>query len=282
MNRKKGLVINWNCCIPDMSEYFDISGNLVDMLIADFIILWNDIEPAYRGICTQAKGLGIPVFCMEHGLDPVYTNYWDKVFFADYFFAWSESQKELLLKVGWPEDRVIVVGCPLFRNDLDHRPDGKVAYFPTRPESQDSLLLWNRIRKIDGIHSVIKLVIPGNDVSLYEGDKVISLRGSQNHSDMVYLSLKNASCMVMDEDSTQVLFASHLDIPIIKPKNEYPVYHPSIITEFNPDKLEDSIYFALGYPEHLRVERQEFVDQFQLGDCAANIYNAIMNVLDKR
>ena len=279
---QKALIINWNNCIPDMSKYFDVTGNLGELSTLrgkDVVILWNDVEPAYRGICVQAKGLDILVFCIDHGLELFYPNYWDSIFAADHYLVWAKQSKVAMIGRGCPEERISVVGCPLFRDLPEHTPNGKVVYFPTHELWDGSLPLWNNIKHIDGIKPMVKLLSPDHDVGQYEGEKVVSERFVPLHIKYLYDSLMNASCLITDEShATCVLLACYLDIPIIKPKNHIENCLPSVITEFDLENLEDAVRFALLNPGYLREERQAFAKQHHHGDCAANIYKAVTSI----
>ncbi len=284
-------IANINDCIPDLSPYFESHENLRQ---ADAVIIWNDIEEAYKDICQKAKAFKIPTFVMQHGVMPDYVaplkcDYSTGVFDADYYLVWSDRDKQKLVERGCQENRLFVVGCSLFKHRTNS-PDGKtVVFFPDHatnwyPENhQTSVEVWNHLREIKGINPLAKLLVWENrPITDYKGSKIVSDRFKEGHLNVTYESLKNASCIVSEEASTNVLLACQLDIPFIKIKNNNHNYFPNVSIETELDKLESVIKFALNNPSHLRKERQAFASVYDHGDCAKNIHETVMSILDGR
>lgn len=291
---KKILVYNFNSVIPDMSNHFDYVNDLEK---ADAVILWNDVWPEFQEVCEKAKAKNISTFVLWHGIDCGVVpgqydpcDYSDRPMAADYYLVWSEEGKQHMINRGCSEDRIHIVGCPLYRK-IVHKSNGKVVYFPAHDNDADveafSVQTWNKIREKYGDKAFVKLLHPENNIMLYEGNKIISDRKIDNHIDIAYQALQNASVMVTDEPGSNVLLAAQLDIPIIKMKAHprYPLLSlnvfPNVVTEVELDELEKAIRFAINNPKHLRKERTEFAKARDYGNVVENIYKVVIGYINK-
>ncbi len=276
----KIYIENFNSCIPDMHQFCEYVD---DYKTADVILLWNDENDLPREICLEAKKLGIPTFVMAHGAynqqhsETLYAPWDEQRMVADYFLAWSEHDRKLAIKQGINTNNAYLVGCPFFY-DFDHEPDGKtVVYFPTHEPGfrHQSMVIWERLRKIPGINPRVKLLITEHDPDDYPGDKVINDRRLDTHIDITYAALENASCMVVDDCGTHILLACHLDIPIIKVKNKYPSYNDYMIETFD---IESEVLNILKMT-NMKIKRKQVKDFYDRGDCAMNIARVIKEIM---
>ncbi len=289
---KTVMVSNFNACVPDLSSYFDVVGLVSEekMKSLDAAVIWNDETERDRVLCKQLQKNGVPVFVMLHGIsgrtmyDP---SNLDMKPVADHYLVWSSREKDLIVKQGCSEENVTVVGSPLFRG-ISHNPNGKkVVYYPAggyypMPEHlhQNSLKVWEKLRAMEGVEPVVKLLFNEHPLDEYDGKKVVSNRVSPDHVDLMYEALKDASCLVTDEGGTHVLAACYLDIPIVKITNDLSNCFPEIVRESNIEQMEEAVRFVLKKPRDKRKQRQEFKRRYEHGDCAKNIHKAVMRVLN--
>lgn len=288
-NNEKPMILidNFACCIPDLREYFDIANSLDDVDKIKAAIFWNDELEDKRMIIPALKEKNIPTFVMAHGAVCAKPQIYDDTVgeklghqvIADYYLVWTDHVHKLVEAKG---GKAITVGAPILKK-VFHVMDRKtVTYFPSHIHDEKSKSVWKKLVGMDKIAPVAKLLTGEHNLSNFIGSIVISDRFNQpeRHIDMIYKSLFSSSCMVTDIAGSEIVIAAYLGIPIIKIKNQYKNYHPEFITEVSLEELEEAIRFAIANPNHNGAKRREFVESYDKGDCAANIYNAIMGVIN--
>lgn len=124
---KKGFFRNYNNILTHLMPTYQKTDNL---LLADFLLTWNDLVSPNKETVRLAQKHGIPALIMEHGmkavsdyqadLQDIAFNMGGKPFVADHIMVWGDKSKEIMLEAGTPEDKVTVVGSPIIR-DFNYR-----------------------------------------------------------------------------------------------------------------------------------------------------------------
>lgn len=144
-----------------LEDYF--KGKLTDNLYeAKVLVTWSDIPVTERKQIEMAKSLGIKTFVVQHGrnasvdYDPEYVdmNGSNKgepcKFIADYFFAWSEKDKQRMIRGGVKPEQVVVVGCPLIPCQIPELDERKFIVFLSHHDLRPDLAKVN-----EEIHNIL-------------------------------------------------------------------------------------------------------------------------------
>lgn len=286
----KVAVLNWNAVVPDLKEYFEVIGG-EDFLEADAIIATHDSNSTQASMAMTAREYGIPVFILQHGRfaasDYCYNG---RNPLGDYFLAWGDADVDMAIRGGWKKEQVIKVGAPPLMDWVKPKPDGKtVVFVPAHIEAlqsknaandNEALRTWERIRKINGIRPIIKLLAGEHPEELIHGEKFVTNRSEAGHIKKTYnWLLKRASCVVSQAEGTFELLAYSMDIPVVRMNPYTNDYHEwSTAADVCGEGLENAIKRALAHPEYNREKRQEIVEKEGGGlPCKAiqNIVGAI-------
>ncbi len=275
MNKPKLAVFNWNNIVPDLSAHFEML-HPADFLGADAIIVANDANKTQGAIADTARRYGILVFTMQHGRfaasDYLYNKCKPR---GDYFLAWGETDVQMAVKGGWSPNRVIRVGAPVLEKMPKPRPDGKTVVFvpghiealPSENERSKEAWskIWAKLRAMDDIEPVIKLLEGEHPIKRILGNKYITDRTKSDNIPKTLKLLQKTSCVVSQVEGTFELLAYAMDIPVIL------VNGPKICTErqhtaarlIDEDlrELELAVRYAIRNPSKGRERRQYIVEQ---------------------
>jgi len=272
--------MDWNGVIPDLSDEFEILDSGAEVL-PDAVLLWNDVLPTMIDIVKNAQMNGIPAFCMQHGIhgDPGLTEYTEhqKKPVSDYIFTWSDKSGEVYEREGWKKDRIVNIGCTLLRYELPATPDGKTVIFapdhleddPARniANLEKAKQIWKEIREIPGIRPIVKLLTaehsnydPARGIN-FDGNVVWSdRRDGPLHVKKMFEILSNASCVVVQEESTFSSMACKLDIPVISINEKESRLKTS--TEVKVEGVKEAVVKMLKEPWTKREERNSLVKDY--------------------
>lgn len=289
----KVAVLNWNAVVPDLKKYFTVIDG-ANFLEADAIIATHDANSTQAAMALAAKEYGIPVFILQHGRfaasDYLYNGRQPA---GDYFLAWGESDADMAIRGGWKKEQVIVVGAPPLMDWVKPKPDGKTVVFaPAHIEAlqsknaandDDALKTWERIRNINGIKPVIKILAGEHPEEIIFGDKFSTNRNEAGHIKKTYQwLLRKASCVVSQAEGTFELLAYSMDIPVVR-MNKYCNEHHEWNTAADVcgDGLEIAIKRALKHPEINREKRREIVEKEGGGLPSKSLQN-IVGVINQK
>jgi glycosyltransferase involved in cell wall biosynthesis len=254
-----------------MSPYFELV-DCDDSLQAHAVILWNDVMPNMIAMCSEFQKAKIPVFVMQHGMGAT----WDyishkRIPHADYLLCWTEWDKTRAVQDGWDENKIFIVGCPLFNGLYKAEPctRPKVVFLPSHADTVDADRrnsiqaqdVWHELANIPQIRPVAKLLVREHDADRYPGEKVITDRWcTVGHLKGIQDILSDASLVVTQDCSTFTLLAHALDIPVVKVRNTEPVDEASI--ECRVSILRDTIIESLANPDALASQRAAMVSKW--------------------
>jgi hypothetical protein len=105
--------------------------SLFDMLFekisARYVITTSDLWPFESQFVWAAKDAGLKTYMIQHG---IIVEYWWP-FDVDYLFLWGDLHKEQLVRLGAPEERILIGGMPALEDKLKTRTDNN--FQPGRP-----------------------------------------------------------------------------------------------------------------------------------------------------
>lgn len=118
MIAQKVYILNYNNILDDVIAHYSKTGQLTDNYHkADIFVVWNDV----RGSCLEfarivKEHLNKPLVVMQHGRGAVRDYGQPNKFelLADKILVWGQTEKDRLLKYGYLDSRIDVVGCPIF------------------------------------------------------------------------------------------------------------------------------------------------------------------------
>ena len=193
---------------------------------ADVIVMWGDTTSLERGIVNYARTLKKPVIVAQHGRKGT-SRYFPPIndpITADKLLVWGIRDKNALVKVGHPEDKIEITGTSIFSH-LKGRKKHEGINVVFCPEHWDREISENRkvasiLNKLKGVKITTKL-IEGHDEKLYK-NPVISNRNHENHLEICADVLSTADLVVGISESTFELMAQYLDIPVVIMEEWYP------------------------------------------------------------
>lgn len=283
----KILLFQWNQVLSGVHEELEKRGhdvvsclgvrNKEDINDYDVIVHWNesDIGESRKFIqymIDQKKR----VVMYQHGRrgTPRIGPPFNEPLLSDIVCVWGKADKQRFLEAGTPENRIKIVGTPIFQQ-LKPREKHKGKNLVFVPEHWDTDVPENQIlvsilRKLKGVNVITKLLKNEHQPELYD-NPVLSDRRSPEHFGIVADVLKTADIVVSTIDCTFELLAEYLDIPTVVsgiwiPKacrgderyKEYKrPYSKGCIVVKDINKLNEVIYQQLKNPEELKEERRQ-------------------------
>jgi hypothetical protein len=299
----KILIFNFNCILDDVVKELSNRGHKVtEMKLSgavdnwkkyDVIVFWNETELAgWRNLVKMAKKAKKRTILVQHGRRGTSRIYppFNEGLLCDKVCVWGEYDKQRLMSVGTPLERIVVTGSPIL-NKLKPREPHKGTNIVFSPEHwgqevDENFIVAGQLRRISGVNIITK-VLEREHAQIYD-NPVISNRTDSSHLDICAGVISKADLVVGISESTLELMAQTLDIPVViaeiwKDKagadgdERYKEYHreysKACYREKNIFKLGDAIKYCLKHPEHLRKERAEVV----IGD-AGDYKNAVNNI----
>lgn len=291
---------NWNNILTDIIPHFEIVKKIEE---ADKVVLWNEVGFLEQGLIKLAHAYGKPVIVMQHGRrgSSRYFPPFNEKILADKLLVWGSRDKELLVKAGKPEEKIEVVGCPLFKH-LKPKEAHEGINIVFSPEHWDTEVDENyqtayelrKLAKKNGWKITTK-IIDGHNQKWYD-NPIYSNRNAPEHLGIVADVLKTADIVVGISDSTFELLAQYLDIPVVimsdwKPKacngdERYLTYRRFVgygLKQCKVSELGDCIKSQLNpqvpFDDMRDARKQECIEEggVNLGDPIENILKAIKN-----
>ena len=238
---------------------------------ADVIVVWVDSEmDGWRKSIIKAQRYGKKVILVQHGRKGISRAHppFNEVPITDLVCVWSENDKKRLIECGYPEEKIVITGTPIFRHLIPReKHKGKIIVFtPTHWDANDeteNVIVANKLRQLEDVKIITKIVYT-NDPKHFD-NPVFSDVSEQNHFTLCADVLSKADLVVSLVDSTFELMAEILDIPVVVmdmkiPSTKYKInlYPLSNACTGVKDisKLNDEIRKHLSHPELLREERK--------------------------
>ena len=283
MKTKKILIQNWNGVLNDLESELILRGHTIlandgnqdNFKKADLILTWCEMENGgWREVVRRAHKYKKKVILFQHGRRAVSRIYppFNEQLESDLVCVWGENDKKRIMKVGVPEKKIRIIGCPLFKH-LKPRVGHKeinVVFSPDHWEQdiEENLIIADELRKLKGVNIITKTLKGVQNDDLYD-NPVSSDRQSPDHMSIVADVLSRADVVVSLSDATFELLAESLDIPVVSvdfwiPRSaggddKYKEYKKPFSTATtvvkNIKDLNKAIYFAIENPDHLHDER---------------------------
>lgn len=146
---------NYNGVLDLLEDSLEDSGELTDNPHeADCFVLWQDVRGVCQNLAMLAKQVGKPVVVMQHGRGAVrdYGPPNNFKLIADKIMVWGEAERRRLLSYGISNDRIALVGCPLFsclKERPKDRPGKNILFVPViaQKEEPENLLVYATLKK---------------------------------------------------------------------------------------------------------------------------------------
>lgn len=158
---------NWNGVLDMTEDKLRETGRLTDSPhLADIFLLWQDVRGPQRQLARIVKyQLKKPLVVMQHGRGAVrdYGPPNNFELLADKILVWGETDKSRLLRYGISQDRILVVGCPIFQRlrPKDAERKGKnVLFVPviSTKEEPENILVYAALKRWES-EQLIKTVV---------------------------------------------------------------------------------------------------------------------------
>jgi hypothetical protein len=281
------LAFNWNNVLTDVieelknrgHEILPLDGKKETLNKADVVVVWNETElGGWRDMIKDLKKKKKRVILVQHGRKGSSRIYppFNETLLSDYVCVWGEKDKERLMSVGTPEERIKVCGTPIFKH-LKPRVKHKGYNVVFSPEHWDidvaeNWLVARELRKLKRIGfkkvNIITKGLIGHQIESMYDNLVVSDRNSPEHWEVVADVLSKADLVVSISESTFELLAQSLDIPVViadvwEPKacdgdERYKDYHREYSNAVAMAKLPDlikTIKLHMKHPELLSREK---------------------------
>jgi hypothetical protein len=291
---KKGtniLIFNWNNVLTDVIAELKKQGHTIlpedgkkeTLKKADVIVVWNETElGGWRGMIKELKKKKKRVVLVQHGRKGTSRIYppFNETLVSDVVCVWGENDKQRLMSVGTPEDKIKVCGTPIFQH-LKPRVKHKGYNVVFSPEHWDkdvseNWIVAKELRKLKRLWfskiNIITKGLSGEQLEPMYDNFIGSDRSSPEHFSVIAEVLSKADLVVGISESTFELLAQSLDIPVViadvwEPKacdgdERYKDYHreySNAVAKVPLEKLNETIKFHLKHPEFQRKERAEVV-----------------------
>lgn len=276
------LLFNWNNILTDVADelikrghtLLPIDGKKSTLKKADVIVVWNETALAgWRDFIKDAKAAGKRTVLVQHGRRGTSRIYppFNETLISDVICCWGEYDKQRLLSVGVPEEKIVITGTPIFKHlkpRVEH--EGKNVVFSPEHWDKDvteNFIVASELRKLKGVNVITK-TLKGHQRDEDYDNVVSSDRNSPEHFEIVADVLSKADVIVSLSESTFELLAQSLDIPVVIadiwiPKacdgdERYKEYHreySDACTRARLGELNKTIYQELKKPERLKIER---------------------------
>lgn len=303
----KILSFNWNNILTDIEEELKRRGHEIlphtgeDKVAksADVIVVWNEVGlNGNREWVEQQVKRGKHVVLMQHGRRGTSRIYppFNETLISDVVCVWGNYDKQRLISVGTPEDRIRVTGTTIFQH-LKPRVKHKgynVVFCPEHwnGEVEENLWVADELRKLKWCGfkkiTVITKGLENEVLPEWYQNLIVSNRHKENHWQIVADVLSKADLVVGISESTFELLAQYLDIPVVIadcwiPKacdgddryKEYKREYSNACAKVPLNKLNETIKLHLKHPELLKKERAEVI----IGDGGTNIANPLEEII---
>lgn len=262
---------------------------------ADKAIFWNEIDKyGWTEDIKEAKKANCKTILYQlgrRGTSRIFPPF-NELPMCDTLLVWGEADKKRLVSVGVEENRIKVVGTPIFkRMKPREKHEGKNIVFSLEHWCEpviENYMVASQLRKLDyGI--ITKGLAEMQDTDMFD-NVVLSDRREPSHLDLIANILAKTDLVVGISESTFELLAQHLDIPVViadiwQPKScdnddrykKYKrIYSDACLMEKDIFKLGDTIKWHLKHPEYLRKEREKIA----IEDGGVNIKDPIKAISD--
>lgn len=287
----KILLHNWNNILTDVAqelsrrghEILEWDGREATFKKAELILLWNETElGGWKDWIRKAKKRNKKVILFQHGrkgTSRIYPPFNEKLE-SDIVCVWGPKDKERLMSVGVPEDKIRITGTTIF-DHLIPRTKHKgfnVVFSPEHwdKEVEENLWVADELRKLKRVGlKKINVFTKGleNECNYnWYQNLILSNRLKPDHLDIVAQVLSQADLVVAISESTFELLAQSLGIPVIIadvwiPKacagdDRYKEYHREYSDAVEMVSLKDlnkTIKKHLRHPELLKKQRERVV-----------------------
>ncbi len=228
-------------------RYFKYLENQIDFLISRLspkvLITANELLVPHRVAVIAFKNKKLLTLCLQHGsITSSYLLY--KEMLVDHFLVYGKISKEILVKMGFPIEKIVIVGSLLYKNNITHYEPSTQKFLNTNkknvfialsgPGNSTSLkhhlnqihLINILAQKFTNLHFFIKLH-PKDDIRYYSsliGDNinVVSHTNFVNQQGSFHDVITRSNLMVTSV-SASMYDAFKLGIPVcvIDLENEY-------------------------------------------------------------
>lgn len=109
--RKAGVFFTLSCFFDTLTtlKIFDFYRAHLNPAKTKAVVTLCDAHPHEAAISKAATGKGIPAFTLQHGI----TGVMHTPVHSDRIFVWGETTKQDLLRLGVPEEKIVISGRPL-------------------------------------------------------------------------------------------------------------------------------------------------------------------------
>ena len=277
----KYYIYNWNSTLDEVIAKFQKEGKLAKTWQeADKIILWCESGLYdWKDRILEAQKTGKEVILYQQG---IWAFEWVKPPFnegiiSDKALVWGEGDKKRMIKYGVPEDKIKVVGCPIYKHlkpRVTHT--GKNVVFALEhwdiEDVVENQIVAAELRKLEGINIITKGLMNENTTFIYDNPVESGRSLGKSHFEIVADTLSKADLVVGLSESTFQFLAECLDIPVVVadlwiPKTRgrderylnFKGEFSNAVTKVKLQDLNKEIYRQLKHPEILRKERAEAV-----------------------
>lgn len=262
---------------------------------ADVIVLWNETALAgWRDWIWKVKSAGKRTVLVQHGRRGTSRIYppFNETLISDVVCVWSENDRNRLMSVGVPAEKIRVTGTPIWgylRQRIPHKGTN-VVFSPEHWDIDvaENFIVADELRKLKKVNVITKILKNHQHPAVYD-NPIESDRNSPDHFSIVADVLAKADLVVAISESTFELLAQSLDIPVVVadcwiPKacdgdERYKEYHREYSNACTMAKLPDlvsTINKQLKRPETLREERRKIV----IDDGGKDIADPLMNIIN--
>lgn len=303
------LLFNWNGVLTEVEKELQRLGHTIlpqdgskeTIKKADVVIVWNETElGGWRPMIKELQKKGKKTILVQHGRKGTSRIYppFNETLVSDVACVWGENDKQRLISVGTPAEKIKVCGTTIFQN-LKPRVKHKGYNVVFSPEHWDvdvaeNWIVADELRKLKRCGfkkiNVITKGLAGVQKEHNYQNLILSDRNTPEHFEIVADVLSKADLVVAISESTFELLAQSLDIPVViadvwQPKacdgdERYKDYHREYSNAVEKVPLKDlnkRIKFHLKHPNTLKKERAEVVkgDGGNVEDPLKEIINII-------
>lgn len=303
----KIIAFNWNNILTDVieelrkrgHELLPLDGTDKTFKKADVVVSWNETGlGGGREVVERAKKLGKRTVLVQHGRRGTSRIYppFNETLVSDVACVWSENDKQRLISVGVPPEKIVVTGTSIWKH-LKPREAHEGINVVFSPEHWDhdvaeNFIVADELRKLKKVNIITKVLANTNMTEMYD-NPVVSDRNSPDHLSIVADVLSTADVVVAVCESTFELLAQAMNIPVViadiwVPKacdgdERYKEYHreySNACVRASFKDLNKEIMKAINHPELLVEERHETATKdggIDIADPVKNIISVIEN-----
>lgn len=204
---------NCNGVMDEVQKYFE----LAPLKHADRVVVWNDYMHGQIQVIKQSK---VPVIMVQNGrMDnnyPYQDLYRDYPFLADRVCVWGTGDKEDLLKVGIPEEKIFITGTTIYDN-IQKKPHQQftVAFVPCHDKEfeEENIRISEQLRRT-GYRIITKITDSQPPYKFI--NPVPSNRFASNHLSLCAKVVAEADVVLSNDVSTFEFMAHYLKIPVVR------------------------------------------------------------------